>query len=42
MMMIVVSNSRAHKGQKERGEGKGGYRGICAEEERNADYGGMV
>ena len=36
-MMNIAPNSRAYKGEKERGE----YRGICGEE-GNADYGGMV
>ena len=42
MMMIIVPNSRAHKGKKERGEVKGEYGGIWREEEGNADYGGVV
>ena len=42
MMMIIAPTSRAHKGKKERGEVKGEYGGVCWEEERNADYGGMV
>ena len=41
-MMIIAPNSRAHKGNKERGEVKGEYGGVCGEEEGNADYGGMV
>ena len=42
MMTIIVPNSRAHKGKKERGEVKREYGGVCGEEEGNADYGGMV
>ena len=42
MMMIIAPNSRAHKGKKERGDVKEEYEGVCGEEERNADYGGMV
>ena len=42
MMMIIAPNSRARKGENERGEVKGEYRGICGEEEGNADYGGCV
>ena len=38
MMMIIAPNSRARKGEKERGE----YGGIWEEEERNADYGEMM
>ena len=38
MMMIIASNSRAHKGEKERG----GDEWIWGEKEGNADYGGMV
>ena len=41
-MMIFALNSRAHKGNKEKGEVKGEYGGVCGEEEGNADYGGMV
>ena len=40
--MIIDPNSRAHRGEKERGEVKGKYEGIRGEEEGNADYGGMV
>ena len=38
MMMIIAPNSRAHKGEKERGDFKGEYEGVCGEEEGNADY----
>ena len=41
MMMIIAPNSRAHKGKKERGDVKEEYEGVCGEEERNADYGGI-
>ena len=41
-MMIFALNSREHKGNKEKGEVKGEYGGVCGEEEGNADYGGMV
>ena len=41
-MMIIAPNSRADKGNKERGEVKGEYGGISGEEEGNADYGEMV
>ena len=41
-MMIIAPNSRAHKGEKQRGEVKGEYGGIWGEEEGNADYGGVV
>ena len=37
-MMIIVPNSRAHKGKKESGVVKGEYGGVCGEEEGNADY----
>ena len=40
--MIIAPNSRVHKGKKEAGEVKGGYGGVCEEEEGNATYGGMV
>ena len=40
-MMIVAPNSRAHKGEKERGKVKEEYIEVCVEE-GNADYGGMV
>ena len=44
MMMIIAPNSRAHKGNKERGRGevKREYGGVSREEEGNADYVGMV
>ena len=42
MMMIIAPDSRARKGEKERGAVKGEYGGICGEEKGNADYGGMV
>ena len=42
IMMIIASISRAHKGEQERGEVRGGCRGIWGEEEGNADYWGMV
>ena len=42
VMMIIVPNSRAHKGKKEIGEVKGEYGGVCGQEEWNADYGVMV
>ena len=41
-MMMINSNSHAHKGKKERKEVKGKYGGVCGEEEGNADYGVMV
>ena len=41
-MMIIASNSHAHKEEKERGEVKGEYGGVCGEEDGKADYGGMV
>ena len=41
-MMIIAPNSRAHKGEKERGAVKGEYGGIWEEEEGYADYGGMM
>ena len=40
--MMIASNSRAHKGGKERGEVKEEYGGIWGEEEGDADYEGMV
>ena len=40
--MIIAPNSRAHKGEKEKGEVKGEYGGISREEEGNSDYEGMV
>ena len=40
VMMVIAPNSRARKGDKERGEVKGEYGGIW--KEGNADYGGMV
>ena len=43
MMMTMFSpNSRARKGEKERGEVKEEYDGISREEKGNADYGEMV
>ena len=39
---MIVPNSRARKGGKERGEVKGEYERIWGEEEVNPDYGGMV
>ena len=40
--MIIVPNSRAHKGKRERGEVKVEYEGVWGEEEGNVDYGAMV
>ena len=41
--MMISPNSRACKGEMERGEVKGEYGGIWGEEEEeNADYGGVV
>ena len=37
MMMIIAPNYRTHKGEKERGEVKGEYGGVCGEEEVNTD-----
>ena len=40
--MMIAPNSRAHKGEKERGDVKREYGGIWGEEEGNADYGVMM
>ena len=40
--MMIALNSRVRKGGKERGKVMEKYGGIWEEEERNADYGGMV
>ena len=40
--MMIAPNSRARKGEKERGEVKEEYGGIWENEEGNADYGGIM
>ena len=42
MMRITAPKYSEHKGKKEKGEVKGEYGGVYGEEERNADYGGMI